>query len=95
MNDMDEIRWYAEGLAVPLRAGKAGGNNRQEQARYAPQTPRATPRKNGRWWLGLVAAVSMALTGQADLLPHPWHHWLSVLGIASTAASGYMLERRR
>jgi hypothetical protein len=59
-------------------------------------TPRyISPERQARWWIGLIASVCMAVTGQADALPHPWHHILSVIGIALTAVSGYMLERRR
>ena len=45
------------------------------------------------WWAGLVVSVSGALIGQAELIAEPYRHWLTVAFVASTAVSGYMLER--
>ena len=44
------------------------------------------------WWVGLVTFVSIALTGQAELIREPWHHYLSVIGIIGTAITGYCLK---
>lgn len=46
-----------------------------------------------RWWVGLVASVVVAFAGQAEVFPEPYRHLVSALGIAATAASGYMLQR--
>lgn len=44
------------------------------------------------WWIGLFASVATALVGQAELLPEPWRHVVTVLAVAGTAASGYMIR---
>ena len=45
------------------------------------------------WLLGLVASVSSALIGQAELLGEPWRHVVTVISVITTAFSGYMLQR--
>ncbi len=45
------------------------------------------------WWAGLVVSVCGALLGQAELIGEPYRRWLTVAFVASTAVSGYMLER--
>ena len=45
------------------------------------------------WLLGLLASISTALVGQAELLGEPWRHVVTVISIVTTAFSGYMLQR--
>ncbi len=47
------------------------------------------------WFIGLVACICGAVVGQAELIGEPWRHYVSVLFIAATAASGYMLQPPR
>jgi hypothetical protein len=42
-------------------------------------------------WVGLVAAVCTALTGQSDLLGEPWKHYVTITGIAASAAFAYFI----
>jgi hypothetical protein len=48
---------------------------------------------NAKYWIGLVVSIITALAGQAEIIPEPYRHIVSVLGIAATAANGYMLQR--
>lgn len=43
-------------------------------------------------WVMLISAVSTALVGQAELIGEPWHHYISVIGIAATAVSGVLIN---
>lgn len=45
-----------------------------------------------KWFAGLIACICGALIGQAELVGEPWRHWISVLFIACTAISGYMIR---
>jgi len=47
------------------------------------------------YFVGLIACVSGALLGQAELVGEPWHHYLSVLSIAGTAVTGYLMQPPR
>lgn len=44
-----------------------------------------------KWFCGLISAVCVALTGQSHLIPEPWNHVVSGLGIAATAIAGYLI----
>ena len=48
---------------------------------------------NARYWIGMVASVCIALAGQAEILPEPSRHIVSILGIVGTAMNGYMIQR--
>lgn len=43
--------------------------------------------------VSLVAAVSAALIGQAELIGEPWRHWLSILAIVATALIAWNLKQ--
>lgn len=43
--------------------------------------------------IGLVAAVSGALVGQAELIGEPWHHYLSIAGIVATAFIAWNIKQ--
>lgn len=43
--------------------------------------------------LGLVAAVSGALVGQAHLIGEPWHHVLSIVSIIATAIFAWNIKQ--
>ena len=43
-------------------------------------------------WLTLVASVLVALGGAAELLPHPYHNVMQVLGTIGTAISGVLVK---
>lgn len=45
--------------------------------------------------IGLIAAVSTALVGQAELIGEPWHHWLSIIGIISAVVIAYYQQPPR
>lgn len=47
------------------------------------------------WFLGLVTCISGALVCQAELLGEPTRHYVTILFIAGTAATGYMLQPTR
>lgn len=49
--------------------------------------------QNTKYWVGLVASVLTALAGQAEIIPEPWRHYVSVLGIIGSAINGYMIQR--
>ncbi len=49
---------------------------------------------NAKYWLGLVTSVFTALAGQAEVIPEPYRHFVSVLGIIGTAINGYMIQRQ-
>lgn len=44
-----------------------------------------------KWFIGLIGAVCVALAGQDHLIPEPWNHVVSGLGIAATAITGYLI----
>lgn len=46
------------------------------------------------WWVGLLAAVLVAIAGQAEYFGEPIRHWISLAGVAGTAISGYMIRPR-
>lgn len=48
---------------------------------------------NVKYWVGMGAAVLMALAGQVDAMPEPWNHIFSIGGVVGTAISGYMIQR--
>jgi hypothetical protein len=48
---------------------------------------------NARYWVGMIASVLVALAGQAEVIPEPYRHVVSVLGIVGTAVTGYMIQR--
>jgi hypothetical protein len=48
-------------------------------------------RADVKWFCGLIAAVCIALVAQDHLIPEPWNHVVSGLGIAATAISGYLI----
>ncbi len=43
--------------------------------------------------VSLVAAVSSAIIGQAELVGEPWRHWISVLAIVATALIAWNLKQ--
>ena len=43
---------------------------------------------------GLVASVTGAILGQAELVGEPYRHWLTVTCIATTGGFGYLLGPR-
>lgn len=47
------------------------------------------------WFIGLVTCICGAILGQAELVGEPWRHWISVIFIAGTAVSGYLLQPPR
>lgn len=47
------------------------------------------------WFVGLLTCICGALLGQAELVGEPWRHWISVVFIAGTAASSFMLNPPR
>ena len=48
---------------------------------------------NAMWWIGLVAAICVAVAGQTDSVPHELKHVLSLIGIGGTAICAYMIDR--
>jgi hypothetical protein len=48
---------------------------------------------NAKYFIGMAAAVLMALAGQADAMPEPWNHIFSIAGVVGAAVSGYMIQR--
>lgn len=44
------------------------------------------------YFLGLVTCVCGAVVGQAELVGEPWRHYISIVFIVGTAASGYLLQ---
>ena len=52
-------------------------------------------RSQAAWFVGLITCVCGAVLGQAELIGEPWRHWISVVFIAGTAATGYMLQPAR
>lgn len=44
------------------------------------------------WMIGLITCISGALLGQAELIGEPWRHYVTILFVAGTAATGYMLK---
>jgi hypothetical protein len=48
---------------------------------------------NAKYWVGMVASVLTAIAGQAEVIPEPYRHIVSLLGIVGTAISGYMIQR--
>lgn len=49
--------------------------------------------ENARYWVGMLASVCVTLAGQAEVIPEPYRHWVSILGIVGTAITGYMIRR--
>lgn len=47
-----------------------------------------------RYWIGMIASICTALAGQAEVIDEPYRHVVSILGIAGTAVTGYMIQRR-
>lgn len=45
-----------------------------------------------KWWAGLVTCICGALLGQAELIGEPWRHWVSIVFIACTAITGFMIR---
>ena len=45
------------------------------------------------YYLGLFASICVAVAGQAELIPEPYRHWVSLLGIIGTAVNGYLIQR--
>lgn len=43
--------------------------------------------RNGWWALGSLLSAVTAIAGQAELLPEPWRHYVTVAGIMATALS--------
>lgn len=48
-------------------------------------------RSDLKWWAGLIASVCVALMAQDHLIPEPWNHVVTGLGIAMTAIAGYLI----
>lgn len=44
-----------------------------------------------KYWLGLVAAVSMTLASQAELLPEPIRHYVTIAGLIATVITSYKI----
>lgn len=45
-----------------------------------------------KYWLGLFASVATAVAGQSHLVPEPYQHWVSLLGIIGTAVTAYLIK---
>lgn len=43
--------------------------------------------------ISLVAAVSSAIIGQAELVGEPWRHWVSIVAIVATALIAWNLKQ--
>lgn len=46
-----------------------------------------------QWWFGLFGSILVAVAGQAEVVPEPWRHYVSLGGIIGTAITGYMVRR--
>jgi len=44
-------------------------------------------------FISLVAAVSSAIVGQAELVGEPWRHWVSILAIVATALIAWNMKQ--
>jgi len=44
-----------------------------------------------KWYAGLVAAVCTAVAGQAEVIPEPYRHYVSLVGIIATVICGYQI----
>lgn len=67
------------------------GDRRREQRRHAYGRRRTDVWSTLGKTFGLLASVTGALYGQAELVGEPWRHYLSVVCIASTAGFGFLL----
>lgn len=53
-----------------------------------------TMHPNVKYWIGMFAAICMALGGQSDWIPDGWlKHLIIALGVAGSAATGYMIRQ--
>lgn len=49
-------------------------------------------KKEVRWLVGLIGAICTALSPDVLHLPDPWHRWVTLIGVATTAALGYGVQ---
>lgn len=47
--------------------------------------------KDLQWWAGLIAAVCASVAGQAEIIPEPYRHYVSLIGIVATVVCGYKI----
>lgn len=48
-------------------------------------------RQDVKWVAGLIAAVCTALIGQAEVIPEPYRHYVTIAGLVATVISGYAI----
>ncbi len=80
-------------LMSPIKAAKAPYRDRRVYARRRRRTRREHDlyRELGKL-AGLVASVSAAIVGQAELIGEPWRHVLTVAAVGSTATWAYCMR---
>lgn len=67
-----------------------------DRRKHRPRRTRFGRRRSDVWGslgktAGLIASVTGALYGQAEMVAEPWRHLISGVFIASTAAFGFLL----